>query len=172
MGAEAYRWTCACCGERFTGLPMALAFEAPLGWEGLDDATRDASFIDTDFCEIRHAGGRIDRFIRALLPFPVPGLGEEFHFNVWSSVSEKSWAVYEDGFRSGVYGEQGCFGYLSNEIPGFPARASLHANVWFQDDRMRPLMELHETDHPLYFAQRDGIDVGQVERWVALSHRQ
>jgi len=170
MSAEAYRWRCACCGEERVGLPMDMAFAAPVDWEALDEATARALHLDDDFCELRHANGEVSRFIRCLLALPVPRIGSEFRFGVWMSVSEKSWGVYQEGFASGVYREAGCFGYLMHDIPEYPGSFLLHADVYFRPDRMRPAVVLHETDHPLVAAQSDGIDVTQIERWAAMMH--
>lgn len=86
------------------------------------------------------------------------------------SVSEKSWDVYNAGFTSGTYAEDGCFGCLMNEIPEYPASQALNADIWFQPDRLRPRVIFHESGHPLFVAQRDGIELAQVERWAAMAH--
>lgn len=170
MGAAAYSWRCACCGEEFTGLPMDIAFGEPVDWGALDTATRRRSFADEDFCEVRYADGAVDRFIRCLLHLPVPELGEDFRFGVWMSVSERSWDIYRNGFGDGRYETEGCFGYLMHDIPDYPGSFGLHADVWFRPDNLRPVVELHDIDHPLVLAQKGGADVAQVARWASMMH--
>ncbi|BCG94976.1 DUF2199 domain-containing protein [Mesorhizobium sp. 131-2-1] len=171
MSAEAYRWRCACCDEEYTGLPMDVAFDVPVNPDSHDDDARLGLRQNDDFCEVRYASGRTDRFIRCLLPLPVHRLSDEFCFGVWMSLSERSWNVYRDGFDSGQYEVELCFGYLMHDIPEYPSSMLMHANVVFQPGNQRPKVFLHEADHPLVAAQRDGVDVTQIERWVALSHR-
>jgi hypothetical protein len=151
---------------------MDLAFGPPVDWDALDDAMRLASLLDDDFCLLDYGDGRIDRFIRGILPLPVTGLGDAFHFAVWVSVSEKSWNVYREGFEGRGYAEPGCFGYLMNEIPDYPGSFLLHVDVLFNDDGWRPTVELHEVAHPLVAAQHDGVAIAQIERWAALTHVQ
>jgi len=150
---------------------MDMSFDGPVDFDALDEETAQVAHVDSDFCEVRYSTGEVDRFIRCLLPLPVPEIANEFCFGVWMSVSEASWNVYRDGFDTGSYGSPGCFGYLMHVIPEYEGSYLLHADVRFQS-RLRPRVMLHETDHPLYAAQRDGVDVRQVERWVALTHRQ
>jgi hypothetical protein len=171
MSAEAYRWRCACCGEEYAGLPMDIALALPISWDDLDADARAASQLDDDFCEVRYSSSQVDRFIRCVLALPVPGIADEFHFGVWVSVSERSWNIYRSGFDSGVYGEEGCFGYLMHEIPDYEGSYLLRADVFFQPENLRPSVILQEAAHPLVAAQRHGIEVAQIERWVALSHR-
>ena len=90
---------------------------------------------------------------------------------LWVSVSERSWEIYSAGYGIGTYDAEGCFGYLSNSLPDFKINIGLHANVWFQPDAFRPLLELHDGDHPLIDAQNNGISVSQLERWAAIMHR-
>jgi hypothetical protein len=172
MSAEAYHWRCACCGEEFTGLPMDIALGLPVDWDALDQETRAASQLDEDFCQVRNSDGEMDRFIRCLLPLPVPGISSEFRFGVWMSVSERSWAIYRMGFDDGVYSEEGCFGYLMNEVPDYQGSFLLHADVFFQPGKLRPKVVLQEAKHPLVAAQRHGIDLAQIQRWAAKMHSQ
>lgn len=148
-----------------------MALGLPVDWDALDRETRAASQLDDDFCEVRYSSGEVDRFIRCLLPLPVRRISSEFRFGVWMSVSERSWDVYRIGFDSGVYGEAACFGYLMHEIPDFEGSFLLHADVFFQPGKLRPNVFLQEGKHPLIAAQRQGIDVAQIERWAALVHR-
>ncbi|PBB94292.1 hypothetical protein CK215_02315 [Mesorhizobium sp. WSM3864] len=171
MSAEAYRWRCACCDQEFTGLPTDIAFGAPVNPDALDEVARSTFRKNDDFCVVSYATGQTDRFIRCLLPLPVPQLSEEFCFGVWMSVSERIWNVYRAGFDSGQYEDELCFGYLMHDIPEYPSSMHLHANVVFQPGNLRPRVFLHDADHPLVAAQREGVDVRQIERWVALTHR-
>lgn len=149
------------------GLPMDLAFSAPKPWgDGLDDDVLQRSSISDDFCEIIY-DDQTDRFIRVVLPIRVIGLGEEFRFGVWVSVSEASWDIYKQGFATGVYQSEACFGFLANEIGGFPGAFLLHADVLFQPGNQRPIVELHDADHPLVEAQRYGVTIETVEGWIA-----
>jgi hypothetical protein len=171
VSAEAYRWRCSCCGGVFTGLPLDIAFDPPVDWDSLDEEDRQTALVNDDFCAVRFPDGQVDRFIRCILQLPVPRLPATFRFGVWVSVSEQSWQVYRDGFDSGEYSQPGCFGYLMNAIPEFEAAAMLHANVRFEPGNARPTVELQEAAHPLARAQREGVGIEQVERWVAMTHR-
>lgn len=169
MQAHTYRWTCRCCGQVKTGLPMDLGYHSPAGWDDLTDAERARSHLDEDFCLMRHADGAVDRFIRAVLPIPVPEIEDEFRFGVWVSVSEKSWKSYgkatlESGCELDI-----CFGCLCHDLPDMPESFGLHANVEFQDNGMRPRIFLHEQDHALVEAQMHGVNVAQVEKWASMA---
>jgi hypothetical protein len=166
---DTYKWTCACCGKSMTGLPMDLAFREPGGWLDLSAEVRARSSLTNEFCRMDHGDGVVDRFIRCLLRIPVVGLGDDFRFGVWMSVSEASWNIYDAGFDSGVYERDGCFGYLGHTIPDFPDSYLLHADVCFREGQDRPLVTLHDADHALVHAQREGVPLSQVERWVAAS---
>jgi hypothetical protein len=171
MSAEAHRWRCSCCDEEHTGLPMAMGFQGPDNWENLDEATRTASSLDSDFCEIVRSNGEIERYICALLRLPVSEIGAEFQFVVWVSVSERSWNIYRAGYGGGTYEAEGCFGFLCNSLPDFELKSGLPANVWFLPDGHRPVVELQDAAHPLVDAQRSGIPASQIERWASIMHR-
>jgi len=171
MSAEAYRWRCSCCGEEQIGLPMAMGFEGPRPWEYFDDAKQAESFLNSDFCKIVRLNGEIERYVLGILILPVPEIDAEFQFAVWVSVSERSWDIYSAGYGAGEYKAEGCFGFLANAVPGYGGSSGLHADVWFQPDGLRPLIALHDGDHPLISAQKDGVDLAQVEQWAASIHR-
>src|SRR5262245_15429155 len=115
---EDFRWHCTCCGREMTGLPQAIAFDCPLHWTRLDEVDRVRSSLTPDFCRIETETG-VARYIRCVLPLPVPEIADEFEFGVWTSVSERSWDIYSDGFQTDVYATDGCFGYLGNNIAAF-----------------------------------------------------
>lgn len=171
MNAAAYRWRCTCCGAEMTGLPMDMAFEAPVDRDIIDGGAARIVRLDDDFCQIAYEAGEVHRFIRCLLPLPVLDIDDEFRFGVWMSVSEASWKVYLAGFGTGRYATEGCFGYLMNEIPDLPSPSHLHADIYFQPDAQRPVVVLHDLPHPLVRAQRHGIELSQIERWAGLMHQ-
>lgn len=168
---ETYRWTCACCGEEMVGLPMAMGFAGPDNWIGLTEEVRRDAFIDSDFCLVPREGGTLERYIRCVLPLPLAGAEDAFHLVVWMSVSEASWHVYRKGYETGAYDTEGCFGFLGNEVSGFPGSYMLYADVWFEPDSMRPYVELHKAEHPLVAAQQDGLQMAQIESWASMMHR-
>ena len=150
---------------------MALGFEGPAGWAQLDEDTQRHSFLDSDFCVIARPGADHERYILGLLRLPVVETEAEFQWIVWLSVSEPSWHAYRAGFGIGTYSEPGCVAYLMHEIPDFEGSLGLPVDVWFQPDGLRPLVALHDGDHPLVKAQSEGIDMPQIERWAARMHR-
>lgn len=150
---------------------MSMGFEPPLAWAKLDEATRAASWADSDFCEINDVSGETSRFIHCVLPLPVGEGDDEFTFTVWASVSERSWDVYRAGYGHGEYAEEGCFAFLVSQVPGFEASDHLPADLWFQPSGMRPVMILHRSAHPLVTAQADGINFAQIEHWASLMHQ-
>ena len=89
--------------------------------------------------------------------------GAQFDFGVWISVSERNWDIYWEGFESGKYVEEGCFGYLSNSISVYPDSFNLPADVYFGSGNQRPKVVLHERNHPLVNDQMTGMRVEIIE---------
>nr|MDJ0612347.1 DUF2199 domain-containing protein [Rhizobiaceae bacterium] len=145
-----YRWTCKCCGEEQAGLPMDMSFSSPHNWPSSSFFERLFSKKDSDLCKIWRKGEQNEHYVRSVMRFPVLGENAVFSFGVWISVSEKNWLAYRQDFKSGAFGIETCFGYLMHEIPGFEDTWAMHCEVEFQDSGFRPLIFLHEADHPLY----------------------
>ncbi len=141
---------------------MAQAYMAPDPWYTLSDSEQGLSTLDTDFCIIRLPDQDEQYYIRCILILPVIGSISEFHFGVWISVSKKCFDMYENGFFTGNYDTEGCFGYLMHSLPGFPSTWAMHCDVEFKADGLRPEVYLHQTDHPLYEAQQGGVSLDYV----------
>jgi hypothetical protein len=173
MSVESHTWHCTCCGKQMTGLPPAMAFKAPGNWLGLDEDVKAASHFNSDFCQINRPSGETERYIRCVLRMPIAGAGESedgFEFGVWMSVSEESWNVYRSGCESGVYQEEGCFGFLGNTIPEFPETFGLRADVVFEAEDQRPSVWLHNQDHCLVDTQEIGIELKVIEKLAVRMH--
>ena len=166
-----YKWKCPCCGEEQTGLMTDFAFRVPENWLAIGWLQKLISSKNSDFCKIRSFSRPIERYIRCLLPVPIQDHEETFHFGVWMSISEDSWGVYRNGFRTEQYTERGCFGYLMHNLPDFKNSMAMHCDIEFFNHGSRPLVWLHEVDHPLYEAQREGISVDYIKRLMAKFHR-
>jgi hypothetical protein len=89
---------------------------------------------------------------------PIEGHDEPFVYGVWSSLSEASferiYKLWEDPRRTE---EPAYFGWLSNQIPGYPDTLNLPADVVTDDLGLRPQILLHDGEHPLVAEQRAGI---------------
>lgn len=165
-----YRWTCGCCNKQFDTLPLDRAFEGPHHWAVLsEDERQRSSRIDSDICTIATDEGR-QIFIRGCIEIPIIGHDEVFAWGVWASVSEQSFARILELWDVPVgEDEPARFGYLCNSIPGYPETLLLHTNIRLRNDGMRPAIELHRSEHPLFLDQQNGIPLRRVEEIAAAS---
>jgi len=165
-----YKWTCSCCSDEHIGLPMAYAFVRPDNWNGISDLQRQKGHLDSDFCYFTGDDNHKQFYIRCVLPFPIKDYDAEFEFGVWMSVSEKSFKIYSAGYESEQYEVDGCFGYLMHNIPEFGDTWGLNSSIEFEQNGQRPLVYLHESDHPLVHVQQEGLDLDYIKRLVSQSH--
>jgi hypothetical protein len=139
---------------------MDWAFDAPVYWEGPQG---DADQLGPDLCIWTDDDGRENFFVRGVLELPVIGSDDVFAYGVWSSLSRESFervvAQWESPERSG---EAPYFGWLSNAIPDFPETVNLPLSVVTRDLELRPAFELHDGEHPLVAAQREGVTMDFV----------
>ena len=153
---SSFSYVCPCCGLMHVGLP-ALGFRAPLYWnDGVAQA--EGERLDSDLCVI---GGQ-DYFIRCVLNMPIQNSSAVLGWGVWLSQSRANFELYADQAAAETIPHRITFGYLANRIPGYPDTLSLHANAHWQTDGLRPIVELKETDHPLYRNWAEGISREQA----------
>ncbi|MEL6479436.1 MAG: DUF2199 domain-containing protein [Pseudomonadota bacterium] len=159
-GLDSFEWVCTCCGLRHRGVPD-LAFRSPFvveeGERGnprvvIEDKTDDACVLTVD--------GDRAFFIRGVLPIPIRGSEESFGIGAWSTLSEASFDTYCCGVPRADQGRSGSFyGYLANEVPGFPGSMNLVLDVAPQDGRLRPLLHVQAGE------DRSGLSAAQAEGW-------
>lgn len=102
-------------------------------------------------------------FVLGCLEIPVIGEEERLLWNVWVSVSEKSFAEFTallDRAERAAFGPY--FGWLSARLPLYPDTENLKTLVHLRDGGLRPSIELEPTNHPLALEQREGITVERV----------
>lgn len=153
---------CATCGQTHEGFPV-LAFKAPAPWDWASEEERVANWkLQSDFCRFKD----VDFYIRAVLALPIIGSDQKLEFGVWSTLSRANIDLYWQSFEDDDQSKLGpMFGWFSNALPGYPETMSLACQVWPQDHRQRPLIDLEPTDHPLAIHQRDGIAMEEAARY-------
>ena len=147
-------WTCSRCGETHDGLPLSWAFAAPVHWQWLDEAERQArGFCDADFCVMTDDAGEAARFVRGTIEIPIVdasgSVEDAFVIGVWASLSEASFDEVVEIQKHDDNGEAGpWFGWLSNRIPVYPDTLNLKTRVHHRPG-LRPLIEVEPGEHPL-----------------------
>lgn len=147
-------FVCPQCGSTHNEL-LALGSIAPDYWLLLTEDQRAKGKIDSDLC----ASGDGHFFVRCVLQLPlIGGPASVFEFGPWASLSEANFWRYEEAYDDPLQGGLGAmFGWLSNELSGFPNSLHLASEVILRTDKLRPTIILQPSDHPLYKAQKEGI---------------
>jgi hypothetical protein len=154
-------YKCATCNKIHTDLPH-IGFGAPLHWSDklADDPN---SLLTSDLCIIE---GR-DFFVHGVIEIPVHDYEHEFGWGVWVSHKKENFETYRNNSDSAAIGP--FFGWLCNEIVGYSqSTLNLKTMAHYRGGKLRPRIEIGESDHPLYLQQRDGISL--AEAW-AMVHR-
>lgn len=158
-------YTCTICGKRHDELPMDFAFNAPHYWnEALAEKHPDKYHLSSDRCIV----DKNDYFIRGVIEIPIIDSKKNFHYGVWVSLSEKNFRRYNE-----VYGtkkeleEEPYFGWLSNQILGYPNTLEIKTLVHLQGNSLRPKIELdHTNPHPLCQEQHSGITMHRAHEII------
>ena len=162
-------WRCSRCGEEHTGLPLDWAYDKPAYWDG---PQADGDRLDDDICVWTDDDGDRCYFVRGILPIPVHETGEVFNYGIWSSLSERSYQRtlerWDDEDREA---EPPYFGYLSNNLPGYPDTLNLHLAVITRSVELRPSFVLlpRGEGHPLIDEQWQGITRERVQELAELN---
>jgi hypothetical protein len=129
-------WLCRSCGNHHSGI-FDLACGKP------------------DFCVLNGE----HYFVRSVLELPIIGSDKSrFGYGVWATLSKTNFYIYLAAFDDGdMTGLCPWFGWFSNSLQGYPETNPLKCQVYPQNDRQRPLIELEPTSHPLAIEQRGGI---------------
>ena len=161
-----FEFRCPDCGELHSGSP-SFAYAKPSYFFDVPEEQREARIqLSDDLCRISPAadeeGGETFYFIRVTLDVPIHGAEDPFCWGVWVSQSEESFNRYVASF-SEDQSEDGSFGWLTVTIPHYNRRQSgevfesLACDVKWGGSGRRPKAILHETSHPLYEDQANGI---------------
>ncbi len=161
-------YKCACCDASLTGI-YDITFDHPDHWphgnrheSGEEVLQCGTDRLSSELCEMIDD----DYAVRCVLPLPIQGSDETFHFGCWASMSKASFDLYRTAVATGDYTNfEGCFGWIVNDLPSFPrldVAAFIPSDIYFIDNLVRPKVWVHQGSHPLGVAQREGISFDRL----------
>jgi hypothetical protein len=155
---------CSTCGQHHPELPLVLGARAPAAWDAIPAGERTpACGLSTDQCVIQ--GKHF--FILGRLELPVLDGDAPFTWLCWVSVSEKNFdRATELWEREGRESEPPYFAWIQSALPYPRTTLGLRANLVTLPLGQRPLVQLQESDHPLYLEQVRGITMARVRQIV------
>ncbi len=160
-----FAFTCSICGKTHIGLPD-LAFDTPHYYAALPEEEKSRSAqLTTDSCVIDNR----DFFVRGVLEIPLQERKDRFAYGVWVTLSKTNFASYLELSESSDPGQTGYFGWLSNQLPGYPDTLNLKTHVHLRPYPQRPSIELEPTDHPLAVEQQQGISLDRLREILELN---
>ena len=153
-------YRCSHCGEYHNDVPD-LAFDCPDYADEVPLQERAQRVrLDDDLCVVDDAY----YFIRGVIEIPIIDQDDTFGIGAWVSQKRENFQTYVEQFDSADIGP--FFGWLSNEILfDDVSTLNLKTRVHFRGT-LRPHIELEPTDHPLAVAQREGLSLDDVWRFL------
>ncbi|MGA7991862.1 MAG: DUF2199 domain-containing protein [Thermoanaerobaculia bacterium] len=161
---ESFR--CSTCGKQHSGAPLSYIAREPYPYLLIPEAERAArSLIDTDLCVIDEAR----YFMLGNLELKVLETGGRFSWDVWVELQKADFThavkVWETVGREASRPYQAV---LATPLSIYPPTVGLVCSVFTRPVGARPGITLHESDHPLYREQSDGITLHRVQEIAAL----
>ncbi len=163
-------YVCRECGARHDERPTSFIADLPAVVADLSDSERAARVeLSPEQCVLDHQ----HFFIRGNLDVPFPGPEHSIRWTVWSTLSRENFDRASDLWNTtGRESEAAYFGWLSNQIPGYPASVNIKALVHTQAVGVRPTIEVVEEGHPLAHDQQAGVSLERAEQLIhASAHR-
>jgi len=109
-------------------------------------------------------------FILGNLDVPVRDSEETIRWTVWSTLSKPNFdrtsELWEMEARKS---EPPYFGWLSNQIPGYPSSINIAVHVLTQAVGARPKLEVIDESHPLHEDQRLGITPARADELIRIA---
>ncbi len=157
---------CPNCGHKLDSDLLTLAYNEPTYWESRDKNDAD-NHLSSDFCTLK-IDNEEHYFIRATLSIPIIDSNQTLDWGVWVSQKKENFKKYREVFgQSKKPAGEPYFGWLSNTLPIYPATSGIKSSVSFQEDGLRPVLQLdHGDDHPLCQDQHNGITPGRAHEFV------
>ena len=162
MPPEGYR--CRTCGVWHDERPTCFTAELPAVVAELSEVERQRRVErGSDQCILD--GEHF--FILGNLDVPIRDSSEVMRWTVWSTLSEANFErAAELWHTASRESEPAYFGWLSNQIPGYPASVNIKAMVHTEPVGLRPKIRVIEPGHPLVLDQEHGITQERVEELI------
>ena len=150
-------YKCSCCNKEYKDLPFCIGFEFPDYYFSIPEEERESRVHYTkDLCVIDDEY----YFIRGRIEIPIIDNPDSFAFDVWASLSEKSFLrvqeLWDDPER---VNESPYFGWLDSEIPTYDFPEGVQTNVHTSTLGFIPEIEITDEVHQLAFDQQNGISI-------------
>jgi len=158
-------YQCRTCGTWHDDEPNCFICELPLyamqvpeGERGARvDATPDQCVVDDEHF-----------FILGNLDVRIRDSGGFIRWSVWTSLSRANFLRASELWQTqGRESEPPYFGWLGNQVPGYPDTVNIRTFVHTQPVGVRPQIEVIEENHLLTLEQRDRVG---VDRYHELLH--
>jgi hypothetical protein len=96
---------------------------------------------------------------------------DEVYFGIgaWTSLSERNFTWYAENWEADRDAQGGAwFGWLSNSVPVYPETLNLKADVLLRGAKLRPIIVIQPSHHPLAVDQQEGIPLARARELSAL----
>jgi hypothetical protein len=105
--------------------------------------------------------------IRANLDVPIRDSVEFLRWTVWTTLSAENFQRASDLWNVPEReSEEPYFGWLSNQIPGYPWSVNIKTMVHTQEVGMRPKIEVIDETHVLRTDQQNGITAERADELI------
>jgi hypothetical protein len=157
-------YQCKTCGAMHPERPTCFGAELPAVVSRLSAEERERRVsMSSDQCILDNE----HFFVLGTLDLPVQGTDETITWIVWSTLSKANFQRMSEVWNAeGRESEPPYFGWLSNQIPGFPDSLNLKLLVRTEPLGFRPRFEVVDEKHPLCIAQRGGITGEQADHLI------
>lgn len=152
---------CNTCGAIHPERPTCFAAEMPVVVSQMSPSDRERRVeLSSDQCILDDE----HFFVLGTLDLPVRGSDEVIRWIVWSTLSRPSFERSSELWSvEGRESEPPYFGWLSNQIPGFPDSLNIKLRVHTEPLGLRPRLEVLDEEHPLWDAQHNGVSSDQAD---------
>lgn len=160
------KWECGICGREHQELPLDIAYLKPMHYFLVPEDERERRvFINEDLCVIDDR----EFLVRGFLPLPIRETDNVFGWGIWAIVDRRDFERYVALYEADAYDEPPFHGHISASMPPYPDTYLLPVSVQLRGANERPVLNVLATDHPLYFEQRDGINMERAHEMVRIS---
>jgi hypothetical protein len=155
---------CSTCGQYHDGLPLAFGSPVPALFFDIPESEREARvMISSDQCVIDEKYF----FVLGQLLIPIVGQENPFAWLCWVSLSQENFKRASDRWHTvGRESESPYFAWIQSALPYEQSTLNLKSSLITQPVGERPLIVLHEADHPMYREQANGVSLTHVQSLV------